>query len=252
MNGYLMLTEARSGSSWLGSLTNASGAMGNSSEWLSEPGLRDVHDGTEFFSRVLSKASTPNGCFAVKIFPRHLYETTHKYGFDFIRRCMAEHDTKIIVLFRKDRVRQAISLARASITRQWGSRREAEREPKYDFNFICRCYFFIDQSYAFWRSYLELLELPHDTFFYEDLVPDPAPFIQSVSSHMGIKAPETPQSEFRIQRDNVTEEWVLQFRKDLAERNVLSHGFQRLPGRNVRNLARFLRKDPMLPLPFTL
>jgi LPS sulfotransferase NodH len=252
MNGYLMLTEGRSGSSWLGSLTNASGIMGSSSEWLSDPSLREVSNSAEFFSRVLSKASTPNGCFAVKVFPRHLYATNYKHGFDFIRRCMAEHDTKIIVLFRKDRVRQAISLARASITRQWDSRREVKKDLKYDFDFICRCYFFIDQSYAFWRSYIELLELPHDIFFYEDLVPDPAPFIRSVSCHLGIKPPEAPRSEFRVQRDSVTEEWTAQFRKDLAERDILSHGFYRPPSRNVRNLGRFLRKEHMLPLPFTL
>lgn len=34
MKGVAILTEARSGSEWLGSLTNSTGTFGNSAEWL--------------------------------------------------------------------------------------------------------------------------------------------------------------------------------------------------------------------------
>nr|WP_234896545.1 hypothetical protein [Sinorhizobium meliloti] len=53
MRGYLLLTEARSGSNWLGSLVNGAGNMGRSSEWLS-PKIHRLDTGAFVMGRILS------------------------------------------------------------------------------------------------------------------------------------------------------------------------------------------------------
>jgi LPS sulfotransferase NodH len=254
MNGYLMLTEGRSGSSWLSSLANSTGRLGNSSEWIDRKvlGVRlESLSAGEFFRLVLDRAKSDNDRFAVKLFPRHIYLANQLYGFDFIRRCLDEHSTRLVVLRRNDRVRQAISLARGRMTRQYRSILKPKQEPKYDFDLICRCYFFIERSYAFWQSYLDLLSLPHDLFIYEDMQHDPSPFLRAISEHLGVEPPDAAHSDLRVQRDALTEQWVARFEDDLHGSTVLAHGVQKMPIRNFKNIGRFLRREPMLPLPFS-
>lgn len=159
MRGYLLLTEARSGSNWLGSLVNGAGNMGRSSEWLS-PKIHRLDTGAlswdAFFQELLRKCSTPNGVFGSKIFPNQLFVTHEVYGRDFIQHCLAMHDVALVFLRRRDTLRQAISYARARQIRSFAAHVEGRANPQYDFEQIARCFFYIRDSYAFWQSYLEL------------------------------------------------------------------------------------------------
>jgi LPS sulfotransferase NodH len=255
MKGYLLLTEARSGSEWLGSLANNTGRMGISEEWIDSHflgvKLRDL-SGDDFFSLVLARSRTENDRFAVKVFPRHLYLASDIYGFDFVDRCMKERDTKLIFLRRNDRVRQAVSFARGLMTRQWRSDSVAKRMAAYDFPTICRCYFRIEQSYSFWQHYLGLRSLPHESVVYEDLLADPSAYLRMLSEHLDVETPMKPQTTLAIQRDDSTEAWVEKFNQDALSRNIVEFVVDRryAPNRNLANLGRFLRKEPMIPLPF--
>ena len=64
MKGFLILSEGRSGTEWLRSMTNATGVLGTADEWL----MVDVLDGpsspakaAEHLDAVVVRASTPNG-----------------------------------------------------------------------------------------------------------------------------------------------------------------------------------------------
>ena len=201
---------------------------------------------------VLARSRTENDRFAVKVFPRHLYLVSDTYGFDFIDRLMKEHDTKLIFLRRNDRVRQAVSFARGLMTRQWRSDSVAKRMAAYDFPTICRCYFYIEQSYSFWQHYLGLRCLSHETVIYEDLLGDPSAYLSMLSEHLDVPPPTKPQTTLTIQRDETTEAWAEKFNRDVLSRNILEFVVDRryAPVRTLANLGRFLRKEPMLPLPF--
>lgn len=168
MRGYLLLTEARSGSNWLGSLVNGAGNMGRSSEWLS-PKIHRLDTGAlswdAFFQELLRKCSTPNGVFGSKIFPNQLFVTHEVYGRDFIQHCLAMHDVALVFLRRRDTLRQAISYARARQTRSFAAHVEGRANPQYDFEQIARCFFYIRDSYAFgkaiWNS--PALNLPNSS-----------------------------------------------------------------------------------------
>lgn len=253
MRGVIVLTEARSGSNWVGSLARNAG-LGNSGEWLDpkQSGLDPSKMNFEEYLRgILEIGSRESSGFFVKVFPGHLFATHRYFKKDFIREVCQRHDTKLLILTRRDRLRQAISFTRGLQTRQWTSRSNTQQEPSYDFDRISRLYFQIGRSYDFWESYVEMYGYPADRFVYEDLVKGPSPFIASVAEAMGARTPDVPKSELRVQRDQTTEEWVTHFREELTNRDCLDNLTpSRLPARNFSNLRRFLTKSQMKPYPY--
>ncbi|RVO59741.1 Stf0 family sulfotransferase [Sinorhizobium meliloti] len=224
MRGYLLLTEARSGSNWLGSLVNGAGNMGRSSEWLS-PKIHRLDTGAlswdAFFQELLRKCSTPNGVFGSKIFPNQLFVTHEVYGRDFIQHCLAMHDVALVFLRRRDTLRQAISYARARQTRSFAAHVEGRANPQYDFEQIARCFFYIRDSYAFWQSYLELTGVEFAEFVYEELAADPIPFVSHLAEHLQVPLPAQLQTSMAVQRDDLTEEWIARFHEDRRSANLL-------------------------------
>ena len=85
MKGVLMVTEARSGSNWLGNAASQTGVLGKSGEWIS-PVNHSVNakrvTAEEYIQKIFECASTDNGVFYIKIFPRHLHWFQSQFGFD--------------------------------------------------------------------------------------------------------------------------------------------------------------------------
>jgi LPS sulfotransferase NodH len=249
LRGVAVLTEGRSGSNWLGSLTNATGVMGRSEEWLDPFFLGFEPTGYDALEdAVIRKGSTENGRFAIKVFPRHQAWARGKFGKDLLFEIRRKHDLGFILLERRDRVRQAISFYRARISGLWTSRhKDAQAPVPYSFSGIGQAYFQIELSYAFWRAYLQLSELDFRQFVYEELQQDPKPYLEAVADFMGVPVPETtPVSEFTIQRDDITEDWMTRFRKDAAAKGAIE-AFEDMPAvpRTLGNLVRFALKRPL-------
>ncbi|WP_250888737.1 Stf0 family sulfotransferase [Mesorhizobium sp. dw_380] len=153
----------------------------------------------------------------------------------------------LVLLERRDRLRQAISYCRAKASGRWRSTMDgADLVPQYDFAGICQAYFLIEQSYAFWEAYLRLADLPYDHLFYEDLLDDPRPYVASVARQLAV---EMPSGEFktnlRLQRDACTEDWAERFQNDARSGDLLAHLPKKVAPRNIDNLARFLLKKQM-------
>jgi LPS sulfotransferase NodH len=249
VKGYILLSEARSGSSWLCSIANATGEMGKATETLGRRYLGASANRVspeEFFRLVLEGSSTANGRFGMKIFPKHLKWAQSQFGFDFIAKCQAEHDVKVVQLRRSDRIAQAISLHRARNTSQWTSDKPQVREPRYKFEEICSAYFQIAESETFWRSYCELRQLEVETFFYEDLRDDPSPFLTALAAHLDVSRPAETSSELSVQSDKTTDQWRCRFEEDARSRGVfVADRAQTTAPRTMKNLFRFLSKEPL-------
>ncbi|MBB4185731.1 Stf0 family sulfotransferase [Sinorhizobium terangae] len=256
MRGYLILSEARSGSSWLSTLLGNSGEMGLPAEWLA-PKAHQLDAKTlpfeAFFAEIIRKCSTANGAFGMKIFPNQLFVTQERYGRDFIRHCLAEHETALVFLRRRDTLRQAISFARARQTRAFAAHHGAKAEPRYDFEQIARCFFYIRESYNFWQTYLDLLAVPFTEFAYEDLAGDPHPFIAHVAEHLGVGIPARIETRMAVQRDGMTEEWIARFNDDCRSGDLLRAYDRRehIPGK-MRNFAKLAtgKLEPRYPFAF--
>ena len=250
--GILILTEQRSGSTWLASLTNADGRLGRADEWLKamhfESGDQQS-DGRTYAARVIANGSTENGFFAIKLFPSHLFWFKQRFGFDFIRHACENHEVRIVRLVRRDRLRQAISLAKARQTRAWHAGDKPRGETRYDFGLICWCYFRMQRGYGFWDTYLSVSGLEYADFAYEDLLADPAPYLKVHTDHTGIPAIKPAASEMKVLRNDETEEWVARFQEDARKLDVLDFAeVVHIAERRPSNLLRFLRGEEMKPL----
>lgn len=246
LKGVAILTEARSGSNWLGSLANGTGVLGQSDELL-DPALlgSSPRDMEGLVSDVVAKGSTPNGRFAVKIFPRHLMWVQDRYDADFIATMRGRSDLGLVLVKRRDRLGQAISLVRSMQTGKWTSASTASSIETYSFKNVGIACLKIERAYAFWEAYLHLHDLEHEILCYEDLVDDPSPYVAALARHLDVPVPAVPDSTFRIQRDAVTEEWRARYKEDLHRLGFLRQIRTGGPTRNLRNLVDFFRKKPM-------
>ncbi len=245
--GLIILSMPRSGSSWLASLTNATGQMGVVDEWLDFTHLtppKGPKGRPVLNEKILRAARTDNGNFAVKIFPRQLLQVIDEYEFDFIRRAMREHETKLVLLERTDRKAQAVSLVRAMQTGQWRGEQPASKAPKYNFGALAQAYFHICRGYDFWRSYLTLQGFPYQHFTYEDMLSNPAPYLKLVSSHFGEPVP-VGESTQEIQRDPLSSEWLETFEDDLKTYGVPASAYQQSqPEKGFANALKVLQGKP--------
>lgn len=252
--GSLILSEGRSGSNWLVSLSNGTGLLGHGGEWFAGWHLDKSNPRTidELIQGVLKVASTQNGYFCVKIFPAHVHLMQIRFGMDLLKTLCDAFDVNLVRLARRDRIRQAISYARGVQTKQWTTSNTAKREANYDFDMICRCYFLLERSEAFWNAYLNLRQLETQDFIYEDLLDDPAPFVDSLARHAGYTVDSLPESKHAIQRDATTEEWLVRFTKDVAVNGIVAASTPtRQPPSTLSNLVRLIRGKPLKPYPYT-
>ena len=254
MKGYIMLSEGRSGSNWLGSMANTTKKLGHMTEWLG----KEYHDKNidqytvdEFVGMVMGKAVSENGRFAIKIFPRHIHYVNSRLGFDFIKKCIAEHETKVIFLTRRDTFAQAISFVRGIQTRQWTSRKEKQGREEYDFDALCRAYFYVSRSNQYWDAYLGVNEMDHERFVYEDLLSDPTPLLELIATALDVQEKLEWNTDLKIQRDGKSKEWLDRFREDVKYKNVVSlsgsfgafQSFGKSPSKNkLRFSTRKLKK----------
>ncbi|MFP1632354.1 Stf0 family sulfotransferase [Zhengella sp. ZM62] len=252
----IILSEGRSGTTWLASLANSTGKLGHSDEWVDEQhlGIKARHVSADtFISAILEKSTTDNGFFAIKMFPRHLHWFQLAYGFDIIGRLQKEHDLFSVLVTRNDRVKQAVSFARALQDNAWTSFGKTGQKAVYDFDLICRCYFGIGRSYDFWRSYVALRGLPHKHVVYEDMLPDPSPYVNAIAEHADLDGVAFENSPLKIQRDSKTDEWCDRFRQDAKNRDFLEQAAASVyPTRKISNFFRFLRGKPLKPASYTI
>jgi LPS sulfotransferase NodH len=245
--GLIILSMPRSGSSWLAALTNASGSMGVADEWLDYAHLappKGAKGRPLLNEKTLQAASTENGNFAVKIFPRQLLQVIDEYEFDFIRRAYREHNVQLVFLERTDRKAQAISLVRAMQTGQWHGGQTARKTPRYNFGALAQAYFHISRGYDFWRSYLALQGFPYLHFTYEALVKDPMPYLSTVCTHFeqGLPSGETA---LEIQSDDQSIDWRARFENDLNSYGIPASAFQQSqPEKGLSNALKVLQGKP--------
>src|ERR1700733_11451693 len=78
--GYAICTSPRSGSNLFGQYLSSTGVLGKSLEYFNGPGRRSLgypdypDDPTRQIDWILSEGATPNGIYAVKIFPMQFDE----------------------------------------------------------------------------------------------------------------------------------------------------------------------------------
>lgn len=115
---------------------------------------------------------------------------------------------------REDRLRQAVSLARAFETQQWKAGQKALREAEYDPALIARCETMIGSQEAAWDDYFARRGIRPLCVTYEALAGDYQATLGRVLDHLGHGDVAVPPPQLERQADERTEDWVSRYRRD--------------------------------------
>jgi trehalose 2-sulfotransferase len=186
----------------------------------------------EYLERVFSAGTTPNGVFGAKLMWSHVPSMLEKLcelpRFRGLDRAAIFHalfpHLRVIHLVRRDRVRQAVSWARAAQDGIWVAWATAPptpvAEPVYDYGLIGELEGLLVEGERGWLRLCHELGVAPLRLYYEDLV-DPdryAPAVRAALAHLGVDLPDLPIPPPRTlrQADAVNDEWARRYEADRA------------------------------------
>lgn len=226
--------------------------MGVADEWL---GLDRIERqrllaAEEHYRTVLEEGMGTNGVSAIKVMPPQWSAARASFGYDFVQRCLLEHDTYVVLLERRDVLGAAISATRALQTGEWtipttgsekvGPRRHVER---YDSRKILENLLHISEGIAFWRYYLTARCVSYHHVFYEDVIENRSAYVNSIAAGMGLSlvANDVSDDQYQVQRDQLTEEWKRMYMNECNTIDIFPNVSEnrRYP-RTIANFCNFL------------
>lgn len=243
----LICTHPRSGSTLLGEALYFAGDLGCPLEYFHvgfRPRLEaewDAHGTAEFTRAVWRRRTAPNGVLSVKLMWRDVQELALERepdGFAELESSPPEavsHATYVrlaqlvrellpsptcVHLYRRDRLRQAVSATIATQTGQWraipGAEMTRVREPEYDEETIARLIGYSDFCHGHWHNLIAVMDAPCLSLAYEDLVRDYAATTGELLVALGSDG-APPPVRMRRQADTMSEAFV---RRYLQERGI--------------------------------
>lgn len=212
--GYVICTTPRSGSTYFCSLLSSTGLLGRPREYFNVSDRRNgdpayPSDPRNILDAIRSTGATANGIYAVKLHPSHLQFIDGRV--DPLRDLP---NARLLRLVRRDRLGQAISLARAEQTGKYGSRQPSAAPRAYDGAQIRACLERLQEYEALWAGLMKGLGVWPLEIHYESLTLDPQAAVDRVAGLMGV--PQPAPIDLRrvpnvVQRDEISEEWRRRF-----------------------------------------
>jgi LPS sulfotransferase NodH len=228
---YAILCTPRSGSTMLADLLTSTGTCGHPKEHLRGPAVGLLEhtrfDLCRWVKSLLSAGSTPNGMFGTKLISHFFLKAqTAQTGATWARLQQLCPSPRLILLYRRDRVQQAISAYVARETTIYfaptpalqAQRDAALQTLRYDFAQIERLYRFFQNQEARLRTVIRQSGLATLHVDYEDLLTDQTATLERILRFLEVPVPEQLDS-FRSTvvklRDERTEALANRFREDL-------------------------------------
>jgi LPS sulfotransferase NodH len=235
---YMICAVPRTGSYLLCHLLEETGVAGRPNEYFNESfqtnwaAAWNATSLDQYVRQVAALGTTPNGVLGLKI---------HTMQFDGLCRQIAGRRRVPFVerpalldryfpgltyvrLSRRDRLRQAISYARAVQTGAWwdsdrppGPTAEVKPERlRFDYQLIDRAIAWLAAMDQRWNNYFGAIGTAPLELDYEDLIDDPSHVVASVLKVLGVSADRARfrgPTSFRRQADEKTEEWAIRFQR---------------------------------------
>jgi LPS sulfotransferase NodH len=137
--------------------------------------------------------------------------------------------TGFIYLYRDDVLAQAVSWHRAEQTNVWHqtdqeASKQAEQEPRFDFDQICKLVQMIEEHNSAWRAWFDSVGIQPHMVRYEDLDADPVGVACKILDFLGLKLPPGRLIKTRQRRlaDELNTQWIDRYRAELTERLTIS------------------------------
>jgi LPS sulfotransferase NodH/GT2 family glycosyltransferase/SAM-dependent methyltransferase len=235
---YLICTQQRSGSWLLSESLEKLGIAGRPREFFLEAFEKEwfakwnVSSYAEYLPKIVAMGTTKNGVFGLKF---------HWYQFDELARKLQQipghaarplaeiltslfPNLRYVWLHRQDKVRQAVSHYKATLTGQWwkingvppglapGS--PSSKELRFDFSAIERLEKKAIQHDEKWQRYFTAAGIEPLVIVYEDLARHYVKTIKQMLKWLGVKVPRALRvtARLRKQADELSEEWVQKYR----------------------------------------
>ncbi len=232
---YVICAVQRSGSSLLCEALKNTGLAGFPEEYfLNGEGWEDsgwaaqhgITSRTDYLDLVFEQGTSSNGVFGTKVMWNYFHtmlkslrEIPEYTGLD-APRLMASlfPNVHYIWIVRRDKVRQAVSWAKAGQTDVYavhnGETPVPKREPTFDFTFIDNLYHLILEGEAGWKDFFEACGVQPFIVEYEDLVETYEPTALKILEHLNVPYPGNfvfGERKLQKQADAVNEAWVKKY-----------------------------------------
>lgn len=232
---YLICAVQRSGSSLLCEALKNTGLAGNPEEYfLDGQGWEDgewahqhhVTTRPDYLKLVFNHGTSPNGVFGAKImwnyFPIMIEKLTALPGYQGWPAPQIILDllpnVQFIWMVRRDKVRQAVSWARAAQTDVYAWHKNTapapKQEPCFDFSFIDNLHRLVLEGEAGWQSFFVACGKEPIKVIYEDLVDDYEGTALRILDALKIPYPiaiQFQERKLQKQADSLNDLWVEQY-----------------------------------------
>jgi trehalose 2-sulfotransferase len=221
---YAVCALPRSGSSLLCELLFGTRLAGAPAEYFDRALMKQfrarwgVTTFDDYLDALLARKTGPNGVFGFKA---HFFQLAEAFPDGALDHALPS--LRRVYITRRDRLRQAISWARAIQSGEWASDHvvKAERPVVFRREQIDRLLAGISQREHRWESLFAASGSAPLRIDYEDLVASPDETVLGVLRHIGVECSERVRigaPTLRRQADEVTEDWVSRYSDREPER----------------------------------
>ncbi|MES2634410.1 MAG: Stf0 family sulfotransferase [Pseudomonadota bacterium] len=227
---YALCSTPRCGSNMVGDMLLDTGLAGNPQEYLNTRYMagynrsmgRDAStfDLAAYQGDMESRRSSPNGVFGIKIHFEHM-ESLWKQNFVEMARYLRIYN-QFVLLTRRDKIAQAVSLHKARETQIWASIDYKFLEPDdprlsikpvFSAQKIARCLADLIVQEESWRAVLDNFKLPYVVLVYEDLVADFAGESRKLLQVLGLDPDKAKQAPGIRKQGVDNDPMIAQFRE---------------------------------------
>lgn len=215
----LILSTPRSGSSLLCDVLNNTNVFGYCAEWFNIRYLYaykewkkvDNISFKEYFHFIMAKSTTANGVFTVNAHIEHV-NYLRKEGMDILGLGF----DKIFFVSRKNKLSQAVSLAKSHLSDAWSAdaKEHDYSKDEIDYHLIVDALKHISDQEKFCEQ--EIISLIDQTFYYEDFsnISNPKVF-EAILDKCAITYNGSFETEMKKQRNSTSQEIVDEFNRQL-------------------------------------
>jgi LPS sulfotransferase NodH len=212
---YAVCAVPRCGSSLLCDVLASTELAGAPMEYFDADAIRafrriwGAESSDDYVDALLARKTSPNGVFGLKL----LYGQLGELGEADPRRLFP--NLRFVYVTRRDRLRQAVSFARATQTEQWASDHpEPRRAPVFDREQIRSMHEWIERDERLWEAFFAHRSIAPLRLVYEDFAASPAAAVMSVLELLGVRLPagyRLPAPTIHRQADELSDDWVRRY-----------------------------------------
>ncbi len=218
---YIVASSYRSGSNYFCWELWRTGVLGAPVEFLNPydalPVLMNrfkASSPADYITKLVERRSSKNGVFGLKTHSHHFEAFLKQYP----SLLEALSPVTFIHINRRNKLAQAVSMAKALQSDFWTSRIESERPPlQYDRELIAKCLEEVQQQELKWPRWFEAHNIKPFHVVYEDLIADTPKVIRSIVELLGVENDERDDvlvPPTKRQGDGTYRDWIDRFERE--------------------------------------